>query len=63
MEMSMSKEVEKAVKTSITLTRNLWERAKIEALKRGLTLTEVVEAALKKWLEIAEKERGRESER
>ncbi|MCD6445190.1 hypothetical protein J7L49_00160 [Candidatus Bathyarchaeota archaeon] len=53
----MSKEVEKVVKTSITLTRNLWEKAKIEALKRGLTLTEVVETALKKWLELSEKER------
>jgi len=53
---SVSEEVEKVVKTSVTLTRNLWEKAKIEALRRGLTLTEVVEAALKKWLELAEKE-------
>ena len=56
MVISVSEEVEKVVKTSITLTRNLWEKAKIEALRRGLTLTEVVEAALKKWLELAEKE-------
>ena len=57
MVISVSEEVEKVVKTTVTLTRNLWEKAKIEALRRGLTLTEVVEAALKKWLELAEKER------
>ncbi|MEM1538212.1 MAG: hypothetical protein QXK12_05885 [Candidatus Nezhaarchaeales archaeon] len=53
----MSEEVKKLVKTSITLTKDLWEQAKIIALKQGLTLTEVIQAALKKYLEILEKER------
>lgn len=53
----MSREAKKFVKTSITLTRDVWEKAKIEAVKSGLTLTQVVEVALKKYLEVAEKER------
>lgn len=53
----MSEEVKKFVKTSVTLTRDLWEQVKIEAVKQGLTLTEMVQAALKKYLEISERER------
>jgi len=59
----MSEEIEKAVKTSIILARDTWERAKIEALKRGLTLTQVVQAALEKWLELSEKEREARGEK
>ena len=58
---SMTEEIEKVakaheevVKTSIALARSLWEKAKIRALKEGLTLTQVVEAALKKYLELSE---------
>jgi hypothetical protein len=50
------------VKTSITLARDVWEEAKIWALKKGLTLSQVVEAALRKYLEIAERERERAKE-
>jgi len=53
----VTEEVEKVVKTSVTLARDVWEKAKIEALKRGLTLTQVVEASLKRWLEVSERER------
>jgi hypothetical protein len=60
--MFMSREVEKAVKTTVTLARDLWESAKIEAVKRGLTLAQVVEAALKKYLELTEAERKRRAE-
>lgn len=48
---------ERLTKTTITLARDLWEGAKIEALKSGLTLTEVVQAALRRYLEVAERER------
>jgi len=61
---SMSEEIEKVVKaheevvkTSIALARSLWEKAKIKALKEGLTLTQVVEAALRKYLELSEEEK------
>jgi hypothetical protein len=53
----VSEEIEKVVKTSITIARDIWEKVKIEALKRGLTFAEVTEAALKKWLELSEQER------
>jgi predicted aspartyl protease len=60
----MSEEIEKVVKaqeeivkTSIALARSVWERAKIEALKQGLTLAQVIEAALKKYLELSEEEK------
>jgi len=48
------------VKTSITLAKDVWEEAKIWALKKGLTLSQVVEVALRKYLEVAEKERAKE---
>lgn len=42
---------EKAVKTSVSIAESLWKRAKIAAIKRGLTLTEIVEMALRRLLE------------
>jgi len=63
MAIPMSEEIEKVVKTSIILARDTWERAKIEALKRGLTLTQVVQAALEKWLELSEQERKARGEK
>jgi len=66
---SMSKEVQKdeakvgsiaeTVKTSVALTKDLWQQIKIEAIKRGLTFAQVVETALRKWLEMEEQERER----
>lgn len=55
--MSMSLKVKKFIKTTITLSRETWERIKIEAIRKGLTLTQIVEAALRKYLEILEQER------
>jgi len=49
--------ITETVKTSITLAKDLWQQIKIEAIKRGLTFAQVVEAALRKWLEIEEQER------
>jgi predicted DNA-binding ribbon-helix-helix protein len=49
--------IAETVKTSVTLTRDLWQQIKIEAIKRGLTFAQVVEAALRKWLELEEEER------
>lgn len=57
----MSEEIRRAVKTTVTLARDVWERAKIEAVRQGLTLTQVVEAALRKYLELAEEKRKKES--
>lgn len=42
---------EKVVKTSVSIAESLWKRAKIAAIKRGLTLTEIVEMALRRLLE------------
>jgi len=51
----------KTVKTSISIAEDLWREVKIAAIKRGLTFSEVVNAALRKWLELTEKERGPKS--
>lgn len=45
------------VKTSIGLSYELWRCAKITALETGITLAELVESALRKFLD---KEKGRE---
>jgi hypothetical protein len=49
--------IAETVKTSVTLTKDLWQQTKIDAIKRGLTFAQVVEAALRKWLELEEQER------
>jgi hypothetical protein len=45
------------ISTSIELPVELWRRTKIYAAKKGLKLTQVVEAALRKYLELSEKEK------
>ena len=44
------------VGTSIDLTRAVWERAKIRALKRGITLAKLIEEALRR--ELGEEKTG-----
>jgi hypothetical protein len=56
----MSEEVEKIIKTSINIPAKLWRDVKIYAAKEGLKLTEVVQAALKRYLELSEEEREAE---
>ncbi|RLE50024.1 MAG: hypothetical protein DRJ31_02845 [Candidatus Methanomethylicota archaeon] len=51
----------KTVKTSISIAEDLWREVKIAAIKRGLTFSEVVSAALRKWLELTEKEKEAKS--
>lgn len=46
------------VGTTIKLARDVWEAAKIRAMKQGITLAKLVENALRKALEEAEKEEG-----
>jgi predicted DNA binding CopG/RHH family protein len=54
----IAEKVEKTVKTTIKLTDNLWRDIKVYAAKRGLKLTQVVEAALKEYVkEEPEKEK------
>lgn len=45
------------VKTSLALGFDVWKKAKIRALEMGLSLAEVTEIALRKFLE---KEKGKE---
>lgn len=54
------KEVEKTVKTTIKLTDKLWRDVKVYAAKKGLKLTQVVEAALKEYVkeESSKKEKA-----
>lgn len=47
------------VKTSVTIARKVWEDAQVYAIRSGLTFTEVVQAALKKYLERIEEDRKR----
>jgi hypothetical protein len=37
--------------TSININEDLWKKAKIEAIKRGITVTELFEKALEKEIE------------
>jgi cell division protein FtsX len=46
----IAEKVEKTVKTTITLADRLWRDVKVYAARRGLKLTEVVEAALKEYV-------------
>jgi hypothetical protein len=59
----MSEEVDKIIKTSINIPAKLWRDVKIYAAKEGLKLTEVVQAALKRYLELSEEEREAEKGR
>lgn len=52
----LAEKVEKTVKTTITLADKLWRDVKVFAARKGLKLTEVVEAALKEYLKEREKE-------
>ena len=49
--------LEEKIKTSLEIPVKLWRKVKIYAAKEGLKLTQVVEAALKKYLELAEQEK------
>lgn len=51
----LAKKIEKTVKTTITLADSLWRDVKVFAAKKGLKLTQVVEAALKEYLKEEEK--------
>lgn len=53
----------KTVKTSVSIARDLWQQVKIEAIKRGLTFAQIVEEALRKWLELEEQERKKRTEK
>jgi metal-responsive CopG/Arc/MetJ family transcriptional regulator len=54
----LAKKLEKTVKTTITLADSLWRDVKVYAAKKGLKLTEVVQAALKEYIkEEPERER------
>lgn len=50
---------QRLVKTSLALGYDVWRRAKIKALETGLTLAQVTEAALEKYLE-REKKKSKE---
>jgi hypothetical protein len=48
------------VGTTIKLTRDVWQAAKIETIKRGVTLAGIIENALRQYLEETEKEGSKE---
>jgi hypothetical protein len=50
----LAKKIEKTVKTTITLADSLWRDVKVYAAKKGLKLTQVVEAALKEYIKEGE---------
>jgi len=45
----MSETVERET-TSIKVKPDLWKEAKIEAIKHGITVSELVEGAIEKWM-------------
>jgi hypothetical protein len=46
----LAKEVRKTVKTTLNLADELWRDVKVYAAKKGLKLTEVVQAALREYI-------------
>jgi len=58
----MLKEKEK-VKTGLMLPLKLWREVKVYAAKEGLKLTQVVEAALKRYIELTEEEAKAKAEK
>ena len=54
----VAKQGAEVVGTIIKLARDVWEAAKIRALKEGLTLAKVIESALRQYLEEEGKEEG-----
>jgi predicted HicB family RNase H-like nuclease len=51
------REAEKTqIVTSLRVDPKLWKEAKLEAIKHDMTLTEVIDEALKKWIHERAKE-------
>lgn len=46
----------KRVSTSIKINPDLWKRARIEAIKKDTTISDIVEELIRKWLEGEENE-------
>ncbi len=46
----VAEKVERTIKTTIILADKLWRDVKVYAARKGLKLTQVVEAALKEYL-------------
>ena len=44
-------EDKKQIVTSLRVDADTWKRAKIEAIKQDMTLTELIDNALKSWIE------------
>lgn len=57
-----AEKVEKTVKTTITLADRLWRDVKVYAARKGLKLTQVVEAALEEYIREEPSERVEKSE-
>ena len=51
-------EKEKLIVTSLRVNAKTWKLAKIEAIKQDLTLAELVDEALKKWIENHEEKKN-----
>ena len=56
----MEKEIERKIKTSVSVAESLWRAVKVLAARKGLELAQVVEAALKRYIELEAKEIRRE---
>ena len=52
----MSEKKGKELVTSLRINSELWKMAKIEAIKRGITLGELVDKSLKKELNLEKRE-------
>jgi len=57
----MEKEIERKIKTSVSVAESLWREVKVYAARKGLKLAQVVEAALKRYIELEEGERRKEA--
>lgn len=53
----MSKKEKEQIVTSLKVNPELWKKAKIEALKHDLTLSNLVDEAIKEWIEKKERKK------
>ena len=56
-ERCMSIEEKKQLVTSLRINPEIWKEAKVEAIRHDITLTELVEEAIKLWIQEAETEK------
>jgi len=54
--------VEQREATSIKIRPTVWKEAKIEAIKQGITVSQLVEEAVEMWIDRKSRQEGKKSD-